>query len=86
MFEEMRDPRFARRLVRGADTVPDHMGDDRDAAVGDDHDFHAVRELEMRYLGPGRRARWKRITKQQCHGSRADGKEGATSIIHECSQ
>ena len=47
VFEEMRDAGFARRLVGGADPVPDHVGDDRRAAVGDDHDLQAVGEREM---------------------------------------
>ena len=47
MFEEMRQPRFARRLVGGADFVPDHMGDDRRAVVGDDDDFKPVRQREI---------------------------------------
>ena len=47
MFEEMRQPGFARRLVGGADLVPDHVGDDRRAMIGDDDDFKAVVELEI---------------------------------------
>ena len=47
MFEEMRDAGLARRLVGGADLVPDHVGDDRRAAVRDDHDLEAVGEREV---------------------------------------
>ena len=42
VFEEMRQPRFARRLVGGADFVPDHMGDHRRAVIGDDDQFEAI--------------------------------------------
>ena len=48
MFEEMREPGLAGGLVGGADLVPDHVGDDRRAVVGNDHDFEAVGEREMR--------------------------------------
>ncbi len=41
-------PGFAGRLVGGADLVPHHVRDDRRAVVGDHHDLHPVRELEMR--------------------------------------
>ena len=41
MFEEMRETGFARRLVGGADFVPDHMGDDRRAMIGNDDDLQA---------------------------------------------
>ena len=44
MFEEMRQPGFARRLVGGADLVPDHVGDDRRAVIGHHDDFKAVRQ------------------------------------------
>ena len=47
VLEEMRDAGFARRLVGGADLVPEHVGDDRRAAVGDDHDLEAVGEREV---------------------------------------
>lgn len=46
MFEEMRDPGAAGRLVGGADLVPDHVRDDGGTAVGDDHHVHAVRQRE----------------------------------------
>ena len=46
MFEEMREPRFARRLVGGADLVPDHVRDDRRAVIRDHHDLQAVVERE----------------------------------------
>ena len=47
VFEEMRQPRLARRFVGGSDPVPDHVGDDRRAVVGDDHDFEAVVQGEI---------------------------------------
>ncbi len=47
MFEEMGDAGFAAHLVGGADPVPDHVGDDRRAVVGNDDDLHAVGELEL---------------------------------------
>ncbi len=47
VLEEMRDAGFSGRLVGAADLVPDHMGDDRRAMVGDNHDFHAVVEQEL---------------------------------------
>jgi hypothetical protein len=47
VFEEVRDPGFAGRFVGGADPVPDHVHDDRRAVVLDDHDVHAVVELEV---------------------------------------
>ena len=52
MFEEMRESGLARRLVRGADLVPDHVGDDRRAMIGNDHDLEPVGEREMRNVGP----------------------------------
>ena len=47
MFEEMGEPRLARGLVGRADLVPEHVGDDRRAVIGNDHDLEAVREREM---------------------------------------
>ena len=46
MFEEMRQAGFARRLVGGADLVPDHVGDDRRAMIGDHHDFKTVASVK----------------------------------------
>ena len=57
MFEEMRDAALAARIVRRAVAVPDHMGDDGRAMVRDDHDVHAVLELEMIDARPGMRRR-----------------------------
>ena len=37
MFQEMRNARLALRLIRSAGLVPDHMGDDRGAVIGDHH-------------------------------------------------
>ena len=72
MFEEMREPGFARRLVGGADLVPDHVGDDRRAMVGNDDDFKTVAEREMRDLGLGaararRRLRRRRARQEHQH-------------------
>ena len=54
MFEEMGDARLAHRIVRRAVAVPDHMGDDRRAMVGNDDDLEAVFESEMGDLRGGR--------------------------------
>ena len=43
MFEEMGEARLARRLIGGADLVPDHVGHDRRAMIGNDHDLEPVR-------------------------------------------
>ena len=53
MFEEMGDARLAERIVGRAVAVPDHVGDDRRAMVGDDHDLEAVLEGEMGDLRGG---------------------------------
>ena len=53
MFEEVGEPRLAGRLVGGADAIPDHVGDDRRAAIGNHHDFEAVGESEMGDFGAG---------------------------------
>jgi hypothetical protein len=47
MFEEMGKAGLAWRLVRGADLVPDHVGDDRRPAVRHDHYFESIVELEV---------------------------------------
>ncbi len=57
MFEEMRQTRFARGLVGGADFVPDHMGDDRRAVIGDDHQFEPVLQHKVGNLDAGGRRR-----------------------------
>ena len=61
MLEEMRQPRFARRLVGGADLVPDHLRHDGGAVIGDHHHLQAVAEREAggtlrRHRGLGQRA------------------------------
>ena len=63
MLEEMRDAGLAGRLVGRADLVPDHVGHDRRAVIGDDDDLHAVAERELhgvrrhpRNLGGGGRS------------------------------
>ena len=55
MFEEMREPGFAGRLVGGADLVPDHLRDDRRAVIRDHHDLQPVgkREAGGRLGGDG---------------------------------
>ena len=47
VFEEMGDARLALRIVGRAVAVPDHMGDDRRAMVGNDDDGQAVVEPEV---------------------------------------
>ena len=46
VFEKVREPRLAGRLVGGADLVPDHLRHDRRAMVLDHHDLQAVAERE----------------------------------------
>ena len=46
MFEEMRESRFAGRLVGRADLVPDHLRHDRRAMILDHHDLKPVRQGE----------------------------------------
>src|SRR5262245_28651197 len=52
MFEEMGEPRLARRLVGGADLVPDHVGHHRRAVIWKYDDVEAVRQCEAGDLGP----------------------------------
>ena len=47
VLEEVRDAGDALGLVGGADLVPNHVRDDRGAVIGDHHDVHAVRQLEL---------------------------------------
>ena len=51
VFEEVGDAGNAAHLVRRPDPVPDHVGDDRGAVIGDDDDLHAVGELELAGAG-----------------------------------
>ena len=46
MLEEMRDAGLAGRIVGGAVAVPDHVGDDGGAPVGDDDDGQPVLQPE----------------------------------------
>ena len=46
MFEEVRQARFARRLVGGADLVPDHLRDDGRAVIGDHEHLQPIVEGE----------------------------------------
>ena len=48
MFEKVREPGLARRLVGGPDLVPDHMRDHRRPVIGHHDDFKAVRQGEVR--------------------------------------
>jgi hypothetical protein len=47
VFEEVGDAGFARRIVGRAVAVPDHMGNDRRAMIGNDHDVEAVGQGEI---------------------------------------
>ncbi len=47
MFEEMGQPRLARRLVGGANLVPDHVRHHRRAVIGNDDDLETVRQREV---------------------------------------
>ena len=46
MFQEMGNARLAARLIGGADLVP-HMGDHRDAVIGDHHHLQAIGQAEV---------------------------------------
>ena len=48
-------PGLTRRLVRGADLVPDHVGDDRRPAIRYHYDFKAIGELEIAGVDARRR-------------------------------
>ena len=72
MFEEMRQPRFARRLVGGADLVPDHVGNHRRAVIGNDDQLEAVGQREVGDLAGGLVGGGKR-RRRKCHG---DGRRG----------
>jgi hypothetical protein len=76
MFEEMGEARFAGRFVGGANPVPDHVGDDGRAVVGDDDDFEPVSEREMGDVGPGRR----RGRRQPCE-RQSGGRKNETSQV-----
>ena len=47
MLEEMRDTRFPAWLIRGAGPIPDHMGHDRRAVIGDHDDIEPIGEAEF---------------------------------------
>ena len=47
MFKKMRNAGFARRIIRRAIAIPDHMGDNGGAQVRNDHNLKAVVEVEM---------------------------------------
>ncbi len=72
VFEEMRDAGLAGRLVGSADPVPQHVGDDRRAAIRDHHHGQAVGERELRD-----RRRGERSVAQ--HGRSESGNDGKGS-------
>ena len=47
VLKEMRDAGLAGLLIGRADAIPDHMRDDRRAAIGDDDKLKPVSEREM---------------------------------------
>ena len=47
VFEEMRDAGVAGRLICGTGAIPDHMGDDGRAAIGDHHHFETIVQMEV---------------------------------------
>ena len=53
VFEEVGDAGLAQRIVGRAVAVPDHVGHDRGAMIGNDDDVEAVRKSETRHLGRG---------------------------------
>ena len=79
MFEEMRQPGFARRLVGGADLVPDHMGDDRRSVVGNDHQLEPVRQGELRDFRAARLRR-ERGVRGQCRSHNDDNANSGTDF------
>ena len=76
MFEEVREPRLARRLVGGADLVPDHVGDHRRAVVGNDDQLQAVRQREVGDLGARRLGRKRR--RREREPATSDRRRGET--------
>ena len=76
MFEEVRQSRFTRRLVGGADLVPDHLRDDGRAVIRDHHDMQAVAEGKLgralrRHGGLGASAAgWDRERQKGCKKER----------------
>ena len=54
VLEEMGDAGLAERIVGRAVAVPDHVGDDRRAVIGNDDDVEAVVEREGADLGSAR--------------------------------
>ena len=76
VFEEMREAGFARRLVGGADLVPDHVGDDRRAVVGNDDQLEPVRQREVGDLGAGRLGGERRVAASAATSGRGGGEAG----------
>ena len=52
VLEEVGDARLAERIIRRAIAIPDHVGHDGHAVIGDHHHFEAVVERERGHLGP----------------------------------
>ena len=80
VLEEMRQSRLARRLVGGADFVPDHMRHDGRAAIRDDHNLQSVGEREVSDFGAGGERRRcdrgdERNQRQVCSGKHVIGPE-----------
>src|SRR5260221_3728778 len=61
MFEEMRGARKTRRIIGSPDMIPDHMGDDRRAMIGDHDELHAVLQGELNRFARSSRRRRERI-------------------------
>ena len=47
VFEEMRQPGNARRIVHAADAEPQHLGGDGGAVIGDHQHLHAIGQREL---------------------------------------
>ena len=76
MFEEMGDAGLAQWIVGRAVAVPDHMGDDGRAAIGDDDDVEAVGEPRLERWR-GRRRRRRRFPRRRQGGRRERGARAA---------
>ena len=79
MLKEMRQSRFARRLVGRADLVPEHLGDDGGTMIGDHHHLQAIAEGEAggtlrRHRGLGQRAIGGKSECRNQDGSERNGK------------
>ncbi len=75
VFQKMRDARLPFGFIRGPDLVPDHVDDNRGAAILDHDDIHAVIERVGRHLfcGGGQRQKGQdECGEKACHGPPAD--------------